>query len=113
MYGQEIKTYLVQSSGVLYSLLAINVLLIVFAPYLVRLFSDKDIAQGARDFRINVIRGLNVLIIGLLGHFRFYSEGQSGQSLGVKLLSILVIIYLSYLSAVSYTHLTLPTTPYV
>ncbi len=98
MLSQQINTYLLQSSGVLYGLLIINLLLIVFAPYLVRLFSNDEVADGAREFRINVIRGLNVLIIGLLGHFRFYSEGQSGQGIGIKILSILVIIYLSYLS---------------
>ena len=86
-----------QSGGVLYTLLLINLVLIAFAPYLVKRFSDNELSDGDRDFRINVIRGLNVLIIGLLGHFRFYSEGQSGQGIGVKLLSILIVIYLSYL----------------
>ncbi len=98
MFSQHINAYLLQSAGVLYALVAINVLLIIFAPYLVTRFSSQDLPEGARDFRINVIRGLNVLIIGLLGHFRFYSEGQSGQGIGIKVLSILVIIYLSYLS---------------
>ena len=98
MLSQEINSYLIQSSGVLYTLLAINLLLIFFAPFLVTRLSDNDLPDGALDFRINVIRGLNVLVIGMLGHFRFYSEGQSGQSIGIKLLSILIIIYLSYLS---------------
>lgn len=98
MFSQEINAFLIQSSGVLYTLVAVNVLLIIFAPYLVTRFSDSDMAEGARDFRINVIRGLNVLAIGLLGQFRFYSEGQSGQGIGIKILSILLIIYLSYLS---------------
>jgi len=98
MFSQQIKLYLLESSGVLYTLLLINLLLIVFAPVLVRQFSDKELPDAACDFRINVIRGLNVLVIGLLGHFRFFSEGQSGQGIGVKVLSILVIIYLSYLS---------------
>ena len=98
MFNQEINSYLIQSSGVLFTLLVINLLLIIFAPYLVTRISDSDLPDGTRDFRINVIRGLSVLAIGLLGHFRFYSEGQSGQGLGIKLLSILIIIYLSYLS---------------
>lgn len=97
MLSQQIKLYLLQSSGVMYAFLLISLLLIVFAPFLVSQFSDKELPEGARDFRINVIRGLNVLLIGLLGHFRFYSEGQSGQGIGIKVLSILVIIYLSYL----------------
>lgn len=99
MFSQKINTFLLGSSGVLYGLLIINILLIFFAPYLVKRFSEKSLADGARDFRINVIRGLNVLIIGLLGHFRFYGAGQSGQGIGIKVLSVLVIIYLSYLLA--------------
>jgi len=99
MFSQKINDFLLESSGVLYGLLIINIVLIFFAPYLVERFSDKNLTTGARDFRINVIRGLNVLIIGLLGHFRFYSAGQSGQGIGIKVLSVLVIIYLSYLLA--------------
>ena len=97
MLSQRINEYLLGNSGVLYGLLIVNLLLIVIAPVLVDRLSDKELPEGARDFRINVIRGLNVLIIGLLGHFRFYSEGQSGQCMGIRILSILVIIYLSYL----------------
>lgn len=97
MLSQRINEYLLSSSGVLYALLIVNLLLIMIAPLIVDRLSGKDLAKGARDFRVNVIRGLNVLIIGLLGHFRFYSEGQSGQNIGIKVLSILVIIYLSYL----------------
>jgi len=97
MLSQQINTYLLNSSGVLYGLLFVNLVLIVVAPFIVDRLSGKEIPEGARDFRINVIRGLNVLIIGLLGHFRFYSEGQSGQGIGIRVLSILVIIYLSYL----------------
>jgi len=98
MLSQQINTFLLNNSGVLYGLLVINFLLIVFAPFLIERFSNEEIPQATREFRINVIRGLNVLVIGLLGHFRFYSEGQSGQGVGVRVLSILVIIYLSYLS---------------
>lgn len=98
MLSQQIKTYLSQSSGVMYALIAVNLLLIVLAPHIVDRFSREELEKGAREFRINVIRGLNVLIIGLLGYFRFFEDGQSGQGIGVKVLSILVIIYLSYLS---------------
>ena len=99
MYSNRINLYLTQNNSILLTLLAINLLLIVFAPYLVTRLSGDDLPKGARDFRINVIRGLNVLIIGMLGHFRFYAtEDQSSQSIGIKVLSILLIIYLSYLS---------------
>ena len=99
MLSQQFNAYLVNNSGVLFGLVLLNLLLIVFAPWLVRRFASEDLPDGARDFRINVVRGLSVLIISLLGHFRFYSDGLSGQGIGIKLVSILVIIYLSYLSA--------------
>ena len=98
MFSQQINAFLLQNSTAFYGLLVLNLLLIVFAPYLVGRLSAKDTPEPVLDFRINVIRGLNVLIIGLLGHFRFYGAGQSGQGIGVKMLSILVIIYLSYLT---------------
>ncbi len=99
MFSQKINLFLLESSGVLWGLLIVNLLLIFFAPYLVDRLSEKNLPDGARDFRINVIRGLNVLVIGLLGHFRFYSAGQSGQGIGIKILSVLIILYLSYLLA--------------
>lgn len=99
MFGQKINLFLLNSSGVLYGLVAVNLLLIFFAPFLVKRYSHQEMTDGAIDFRVNVIRGLNVLVIALLGHFRFYGAGQSGQGVGVKILSVLVIIYLSYLLA--------------
>jgi len=97
MFSQRINTFLLESNGIVYSLLVINLLLILFAPYLVKNFLRKDADENTHIFFVNVIRGLNVLVIGLLGHFRFYSEGQSGQGIGIKVISIFVIIYLSYL----------------
>ena len=97
--SEQINQYLTQSSALMSVLLVVNVLLIIFAPRIVKQFSSNDITEGALDFRANVIRGLNVLVISMLGYFRFYGAGQSGQNLGIKLFSILVIIYLSYLAS--------------
>ncbi len=98
MLLQQISQYLSQNSVLLYGLLIVNLLLIVFAPFIVNYFSNKDLPDSTIDFRTNVIRGLNVLILALLGYVQFYGDGQSGQGVGVKLLSVLVIIYLSYLA---------------
>ena len=97
--SEKIREFLIQSEPLLYGLLLLIVLLIFLTPRIVRLISNEQLSDGAFDFRVNSWRGLWVLIIGLLGHFRFYSAGQSGQNLGVKLLSILVIVYLTYLAS--------------
>jgi len=98
MLSQQISDFLVQNHVAFYGLLILNLLLIVFATRIVRRFSSKELADQDFDFRVIILRGLNVLLIGLLGYFRFYGEGQSGQGIGVKALSILIILYLSYLS---------------
>lgn len=97
MFSQRINTFLLESNGFVYGVLVLNLLLIIFAPYIVKRFLHKQEDENTQIFFVNVIRGLNVLVISLLGHFRFYSEGQSGQGIGLKVISIFVIIYLSYL----------------
>jgi len=98
MLIQQISQYISQNPMLFYGLLVINLLLIVFAPVIVKRFSSKDVPENTIDFRVNVIRGLNVLVLSLLGYILFYGDGQSAQGVGIKLLSVLVIIYLSYLA---------------
>jgi len=104
---ETISRYLLQNDGVYYALLAINILLIVFAPWIIgkivgpaREWRENDIELSER-FWVNVLRGLNVLVIALLGHFRFFGRysGDASENLGIKIVSILVVIYLSYLAA--------------
>lgn len=94
-----LNTFLQDIGPIFYLLVALNVLLIILAPRIIDAVTLSDIAPNRREFFINVLRGLNVLVIALLGHFRFYSEGQSGQGFGIKILSILIVLYLSYLAA--------------
>jgi len=81
------------------TLLLINLVLILFSSRIIRALSSEDTSQNRLEFRTNVLRGLNGLAVGLLGYFRFYGDGQSGQGLGIKLLSILFVLYVSYLIA--------------
>ncbi len=97
--SEQIAALLVDHWFVLVALLLINLLLIIFAPQIIKAFSKDDTPPGSLEFRIKVMRGLNGLAVGLLGYFRFYGAGQSGQSLGIKLLSILFVLYVSYLLA--------------
>ena len=98
MLIQQISQYISQNPMLFYGLLLVNLVLIVLAPAIVSHVSNKETPENTIDFRVNVIRGLNVLLLSLLGYILFYGDGQSGQGVGIKLLSVLVIIYLSYLA---------------
>lgn len=104
---ETISRYLLQHDVLYYALLAVNIALIVFAPWVIRLlfgpsrqWSESD-GELTERFWINVIRGLNVLVIALLGHFRYFGRysGDASNNIGIKVVSVLVIIYLSYLVA--------------
>ncbi|MFK7890708.1 MAG: hypothetical protein AB8B63_07815 [Granulosicoccus sp.] len=97
--SEQISVFLDQNWLVFVGLLLANTLLVFFAPYIVRVLSDNDVAAESLEFRTNVLRGFNALLIVLVGYFKFYGTGQSGQGLGIKLISILVVLYVSYLAA--------------
>jgi len=104
---ESISRYFLQHDVLYFALLIVNVLLIFFAPLLIRAFYKSRVEALDSDghlskrFWINVLRGLNVLIIALLGHFRFYGaySGNAADNIGIKIVSILVVVYLSYLAA--------------
>lgn len=97
--GSQVHNFVTDMGPLFYLLIVVNIVLLVLAPKIIDMLSSDDLAANSRDFRINVLRGLNVLIVAILGHFRFYSTGDTGQWLGIKLLSILIVLYLSYLCA--------------
>ena len=94
-----------QNDLIYYALLVLNVVLIVFAPRIVRMVFGPNRTWSKLDgelterFWVIVIRGLNVLIIALLGHFRYFGQysDNASDNIGIKVVSILVIVYLSYL----------------
>ncbi len=104
---ETISRYLLQHDGLYYGLLIINVALIVFAPWVIRKIVgparewSENSGELTERFWTNVVRGLNVLVIALLGHFRFFGRysGDASDNLGIKVVSILVVVYLSYLAA--------------
>jgi len=104
---ETISRYLLQHDLLYYTLLAINIALIVFAPWVVRKvfgpsrqWSEGD-GELTERFWVIAIRGLNVLTIALLGHFRYFGRysGNASDNIGIKVVSVLVVIYLSYLVA--------------
>lgn len=96
--GEWIAQYFVQHEVLTYVLLGILVLLLILAKVLVVAFSGKEIDDSHQQFRINLVRGLSVVLIALLGYFMFFGRGQAVQNFGIRFLYILVVIYLSYLA---------------
>lgn len=97
--SEQIGAFLAANWPVYVGLLLVNLLLIFFAGRIVQVFAHEDTSKSSLEFRANVLRGFNGLIMALVGYFKFYGAGQSGQGLGIKLLSILVVLYVSYLLA--------------
>ncbi|MFK8080570.1 MAG: mechanosensitive ion channel family protein [Granulosicoccus sp.] len=99
MLSEQTGAFLTENWLVYIGLLLINLLLIFFAARIVRILAHEDTSSNSLEFRTNVLRGFNGLAIALVGYLKFYGAGQSGQGLGIKVLSILVVLYVSYLLA--------------
>lgn len=104
--SETISRYLLNHDALYYTLLAVNLALIVLAPWLIKriahldIIQDEDSGELTERFWVNALRGLNGLVIALLGHFRFFGQNTVAASanVGVKVVSIIVVLYLSYLS---------------
>lgn len=86
-------------SAWVYVLLTLNVLLAWFAPSIVNAFGGAEASDQARDFRINVLRGLNALFVILLCYYLFFGAAESFRRWGFRLFLSLLIVYASYLLA--------------
>ncbi len=104
----NISEYLANHGELYYTLLVINSALIVLAPWLIRSVlgrlrkEPRGEADLPENFWVNVLRGLNVLLIVMLGYLRFFLSNEVRgvtDNFGVKVVSILLVVYLSYLVA--------------
>ena len=87
-----------QVDGITWAVVAINLLLAVFARQLLRFsFSEQP---DARTFtrRVSVFRALNLLIVIAFIYTHFYARGGASGP-GFKLLAIVIILYLAYLAS--------------
>lgn len=94
----EILTELIRSLSVLdYSVLAINFLLIIFAKPVLKRFSSGTLPAKTFNFRVLLLRGLNVIIVLVYAYQYVYIPAED-SSYGIKALGILAILYVAYLS---------------
>lgn len=82
-----------------YIVIILNLLLLLLArPLLERLLAKQKKRQF--DFKVNVMRGLNLAILAVVCYNAFYASDSSGNNgLALRALSILVVLYLAYLTA--------------
>jgi len=97
MHWSNLNTFFNSLSFFDYTVLSVNILLILFArPALVKL-SSGNIAVKTLALRINLLRGLNVVIVLVYAYQYLYNPAIDDNN-SIKLLSILAILYLTYLS---------------
>ncbi|EDY86708.1 transporter, MscS family [gamma proteobacterium HTCC5015] len=78
--------------------LLVNALLFIFArPVLQFLFRNHQ-ENAALPWRLSLLRGLNLLILGVYG-YRYLYQQEEGDGIAIKALSIVVVVYLAYLSS--------------
>jgi len=93
----DISSYIARLELFDYLVLALNLLLLIFARQILKFFQAENLDKPAFALKVQSFRALNLLIILTYGYINIYqSTGHSGP--GLKLISIWVIIYLSYLT---------------
>lgn len=80
-----------------YAVVCVNILLIIFAPQVMRVLFSADNEEEKMRWRTLLLRGFNVLIL-VIYCYRYIYVPSEGGSYAVKALSIVVILYLAYLS---------------
>ncbi|MCU7920262.1 MAG: mechanosensitive ion channel family protein [Candidatus Thiodiazotropha sp. (ex Epidulcina cf. delphinae)] len=81
-----------------YTVLAINILLMIFARRILTFIYHDKVSDSRRLNRVYLFRALNLLIILSFGYYHLYLP-ISDRGLGLKLVSVFVVIYLGYLFA--------------
>lgn len=90
------KQFLGSLSVLDYSVLAVNFILIIFAKPLLKPFSSGSLPASIFNFRVLLLRGLNVIIVLVYGYQYLYLPSE-GSSHGLTILGILAILYVAYL----------------
>ena len=78
--------------------LAVNLLLILFAKPLVRLVFPDAQQTAKLNRRVHVFRALNLMIIAAFGYYHFFKD-EAQRAFGLNILAIVLVVYLAYLLA--------------
>lgn len=72
-----------------------NFVLLVFAPRIVDIIEGAELEPAARNFRINLMRGVNMVMIIIIGLTLLTGKSQIINNFIVRVLLALVIVYVS------------------
>lgn len=92
----DINSYIERIDLLDYLIIALNLILMVFARRILLLFQAENANTKGFILKVQSFRALNLLIILTYGYTNIYQLSVD-NGLGLKLMSIWVIIYLSYL----------------
>jgi len=76
-----------------------NIFLLLFAPWIAELIEGGELDESTRKVRIHVMRGLNLLVLVILGITLLTGQTQIINNFIVKLLLAIVIVYVSVVLA--------------
>ena len=80
-----------------YLLIGINLLLLVFAPLILKKVYHQPEKVSNLSRKVMIFRALNLLIIVAYGYFRFFQDSQNSTFI-LNVIAVLAIIYLAYLA---------------
>ena len=80
-----------------YSVIIANIVLIAFARQIITRISSPTVEAKTIKMRLNLLRGMNILILTVYG-YRYFYKPSGGDSHSIQLLSILAILYFAYFS---------------
>jgi len=87
-----------QVDGITWAVIAVNLLLAVFARQLLRFTFSEQLDKRTFTRRVAVFRALNLLIVIAFIYTHFYAKGDASGP-GFKLLAIVIILYLAWLTS--------------
>lgn len=94
--SQALTTFFLSFDALTWSVVLINLLLIIFARPFVNLVFPVDQQDSRSGRRLRIFRVLNLLIMAAFGYHHFF-QGDAQRAFGLNLLAIVVVVYLAYL----------------
>lgn len=96
----NLKIFFEQIDAIAYMVLGINILLLIFAPQIVKLlYLNHQRANNTSGVKrkVMIFRALNLLFMISYGYYRFFQDKES-KGLILHILAVLAIIYFAYLA---------------
>lgn len=90
--GTEIGIFIESLRPIDYFIVTLNTLLFIFANTIVKRFSPNALKSDTHSIRVNLLRGLNVVILFVYAYTYLYRP-TNGPSIGIKILGILAVLY--------------------